>query len=211
MGDPCLDGWDGVECDEGRTQIVTLDLEGCDLQGAVSNELLDRLGGLDSLVNLKLADNRLNAQWPREFVRFVDARCSEAGRCSGLAPYACSAFGEWARLKIDDPSECDACDGSMAPTIALLVSTLILCLGLLVVYVIIILRYPEALRRWLSFAIILVNHTQTLSILGSLDLAWPPSVRTRATPHDAPIPGRTPRIRCTARAVALRAARCRCA
>ena len=34
----------------------------------------------------------------------------------------------------------------------------------------------DATRRWLSTLVIILNHTQTLSIIGSLSLQWPPTV-----------------------------------
>ena len=38
-------------------------------------------------------------------------------------------------------------------------------------------RVPSALKRWVSTIAILINHAQTISILGSLHLGWPMSVR----------------------------------
>lgn len=185
-GDPCADRWEGVECDRADLtgRVLSLRLEGQGLRGVVTEELMEILPALASLQRLYLDENSLsvydaagNAAWPAPFAAFVDARCASRERCSGVPPHSCSAFGSWARLKINDPRRCEPCDGDLTGTIALVVITVIVVLFALLAYVITVLRYPEALRRWVSFAIILANHSQALSIIGALDLAWPPTVR----------------------------------
>ena len=182
-GDPCIDLWQGVECDaQGR--LVGLDLEGKGLSGVVTPALLASIPALRTLRSLKLAGNRLAirgttraAAWPPGFVMFIDEICSVEGQCTGLPPYSCTAFGDWARLKFNNPQECDPCDGDESATYALIIVAMCAVIGMLVLYVVVILRYPEMLRRWVSFILILANHTQTLSIFGALDLAWPPVIR----------------------------------
>ena len=152
------------------------------LTGTVTNEMVTTLAGLDSVEYLRLAENDMSPWDAPQFTRFVKQRCAALGsRCSGL-PYAgsgfsCTAFGFMARVKLDEANECDKCDGDQTGTIFLILLMVALMVIGLTTYVIIILKYPEALRRWVSFAIILVNHTQTLSILGSLNLTWPPIVK----------------------------------
>ena len=152
------------------------------LTGRVTNELVTWLPGIESVQYLRLANNDVVPWDAPQFTRFVKERCAAPGRrCSGL-PYAgsgfsCTAFGFMARLKLDVPNECDKCDGDQTGTILLILLMVVLMVIGLTAYVIIILKFPEALRRWVSFAIILVNHTQTLSILGSLNLTWPPIVK----------------------------------
>ena len=172
------DGWEGVECDASNQTIIALHLQGKGLTGRMNADIVPFLDILASVQKLELAENDLNADgWPADFTRFVDERCSEPGACTGLPPYSCTAFGVMARPKMDDPTKCDDCKGDKTPVYVLIICTVLLVLLGLTCYVIIIIRYPNALRRWVSFAIILVNHTQTLSILGTLDLSWPPTVR----------------------------------
>ena len=148
----------------------------------MTNEVIHNLLWIESVRYLKLAGNDITPWDAPQFTRFVKQRCAISGsRCSGL-PYAgsgfsCTAFGSMARLKLDAPNECDKCDGDQTGTILLILLMTCLLLICLTAYVIIILKFPEALRRWVSFAIILVNHTQTLSIIGSLNLTWPPTVK----------------------------------
>ena len=180
-GDPCYDNWEGVECDASG-DIVGLNLQGRRLSGHVTDEVVDLLPALSSLRKLEIEYNDLKLPFPPRFVKFVNEICAYAQpdgspSCTGVPPYSCSAFGDYARLKLKRPDQCDPCDGDKTPTIILVVVTIGVVITALVLYVIVILRYPDALRRWVSYAIILANHTQTLSILGALDLAWPPVVR----------------------------------
>ena len=69
------------------------------------------------------------------------------GACSGLPPYSCTAFGDWARLKFRNPNECDPCDKDQTGTIVLVVVMILMVILALTLYILIILRYPEALRR----------------------------------------------------------------
>ena len=132
--------------------------------------MIDLLPGIESLKWLKLKDNKINLPWPVEFQTFVDNRCFDrASPCTGLPyvpPFTCSAFTEWARPKMNNPSECDPCDGDKTPTIILVIATAVIICVVLLVYVVIILKFPEALRRWVSFAIILVNHTDARNLGG---------------------------------------------
>ena len=166
----------------GSYHCAQIDLERQGAVGTVNNEMVFYLPGIESVQYLRLANNDISPWTAPQFTRFVQERCASSGsRCSGV-PYAgssfsCTAFGFMARLKLDVANECDKCDGDQTGTILLILLMVCLMLLGLTAYVIIILKFPEALRRWVSFAIILVNHTQTLSILGSLNLTWPPIVK----------------------------------
>ena len=162
---------------------MSLDLAHNGLRGRVrdTSELLPHLAvreGLGSVRSIKLAGNSLYARMPPELTSFLDERCSTSFDevCSGLPPFSCTAFGGRARMSISEASVCYPCDEGLGPTIALVGATIFVLLLVFLLYVVIILRYPDALRRWVSYFIILVNHTQTLSILGAIDFAWPPSV-----------------------------------
>ena len=48
---------------------------------------------------------------------------------------------------------------------------------IIMAYVAVVVRYPEALKHWVSTITITVNHAQTYAILGGLGLEWPESVR----------------------------------
>ena len=52
---------------------------------------------------------------------------------------------------------------------------LVILLGL-AFYVWLIFRFPDALTRWVSTVSIFFTHVQTVALVGSLRLAWPPSV-----------------------------------
>ncbi len=49
--------------------------------------------------------------------------------------------------------------------------------AIIVAYIVIIVRYPGAMRRWVSTLTIILNHAQTVAIISELDLTWPTSVR----------------------------------
>ena len=158
--------------------MVAVDLESNNLHGGITPELVGRMPQLASVEKWQLANNRLDARLPPQIVTYFAQRCSSSRHaCSGLPPFSCSAFGSWARLSIDDAHRCDPCDRDFTATKVLLAFAAVALVGSTIAFIVVMVRYPEVLRRWISVIFILVNHTQTLSVLGTLDVSWPPTVR----------------------------------
>ena len=51
------------------------------------------------------------------------------------------------------------------------------CCGMLMLYVAILRRYPEALTKWVSTFSLVFGHVQMLAVIGNLQLEWPPQVK----------------------------------
>lgn len=184
VGDPCLDKWEGIGCSPTVSDgpvVDSINFTNFRLTGATTPALVNALPSLETIKSLHLGGNALKIdesnELPKEMWRFFATRCVQGEAfCSGLPPMDCSAFGDRARLSIDNANECDGCTGSLTSTIVLAVSMSIIAMLGLLTFLIIIVRYPSAMRRWMSIVLIVLNHTQTLSIVSALDLKWPKSV-----------------------------------
>ena len=100
-----------------------------------------------------------------------------SSRCDGLPPVSCAAFGPDFRILASDPRQCIRCDPDALPVA--IAGVVLLSVGLLAAlsaYVFCVRRHGQSLRKGISSLTIVVTHVQTLSIVGYLSLAWPPSV-----------------------------------
>ena len=107
---------------------------------------------------------------------FTRCRTDQGLACEGLPPLSCRAFGNDFVVALEDPSKCVGCGTSLAVTVAVMVGLLLFFVAFIVGYVVLINRYPGALRKGVSTASLLIGHMQTVSILTSLRLSWPSSV-----------------------------------
>lgn len=95
--------------------------------------------------------------------------------CKGLPPLSCKAFGKTFQPRANDETKCLRCEGTAGAIAGLSVLATLFVLGL-VAYIRLIQKYPAAIKRWIATAAIMVNHVQTVSILGNLRLEFPPAV-----------------------------------
>ena len=107
---------------------------------------------------------------------FTRCRTNQGLACEGLPPLSCRAFGADHVVALDDPSKCVGCDTSLGVVVAVMLGLLLLFVGVLIGYIWLIYKYPDALRKGVNTASLLIGHMQTVSILTSLKLSWPSSV-----------------------------------
>lgn len=107
---------------------------------------------------------------------------SEVGRCTGLPPKSCSAFGDHYRVRTDNPLVCTYCDPRLLTgSIAALVAVGLMGIGLLSCYVAVVKRYRNSMKRWVSTISLFFAHLQMLGVYTNLSLEWPPRVRDTAS------------------------------
>ena len=97
--------------------------------------------------------------------------------CTGLPPDGCSAYGSSAKISSADLNACVVC-GDPSVAIALVIVMISVFLGLLCFYIFLIINYPDQLTQMTSTASIFIGHLQTMSLLGKLQLVWPPTTKT---------------------------------
>ena len=107
---------------------------------------------------------------------FTRCRTDQGLACEGLPPLSCRAFGDNFAVALEDPSKCVGCGTSLVVPIAVMAGLLLLFVACLVGYIRLVHRYPDAIRKGVSTASLLIGHAQTVSILTSLKLSWPSSV-----------------------------------
>ena len=187
----------GTRIDRERCEVVGLSLFDNNLNG---EQLSAGLNVVDSLQAVDLRGNgRLHGPLPswvvdaRLEVRlgvngfsydddssllslFTRCRTDPGLACEGLPPLSCKAFGDNSVVSLEDPNKCVGCSTSVSVTVAVMVGLLLLFVACLVGYIRLISRYPDALRKGVSTASLLIGHMQTVSILTSLRLSWPTSV-----------------------------------
>lgn len=72
-------------------------------------------------------------------------------------------------MSITDPTKCVYCDNLIAGS-ATVASVAALALVALLAFICFVVRKPAALKRWVSTIVIVINHTQTISVISSLQL-----------------------------------------
>ena len=129
----------------------------------------------EQMLSLSLEGNAFEYDEESADFNALVATCRGATVCSGVPPSSCQAFGKRFELKLSDPNECIECEDLLK--IAVLFAGLLACfLIALSVYIRLMVRDPAGVKKWVSSTIILVNHGQTLSLIGLLKLGWPKSV-----------------------------------
>ena len=185
-----------VEQDRARCVVVGIELPSNGLRGALPDGLCDL-----NLQILDVVDNDISGRMPRCFARlsapsfdhndfdYIESdptlrgliercRTSADAYCSGVPPLSCGAFGSRYQVRSDDSQRCVECP-SLAASIALQLVVLLVFAALVIAYVRIVASYQrlgEKLDLWINTAAIFFCHLQTVSIIGTLKLAWPPSV-----------------------------------
>ena len=162
-----------------NAQLTRIDLSSNRLSGSLPAQL----GNLVSLASLDLRGNLLS--YPRSNAARAEydlatRNCRGLGtNCLGIPPDSCSAFAN-AIPSVTDPNDCVVCDDSITGLIIIGVCVIagVIALALFVRFVI---RYPLAMKRWVSSAAILINHAQMASIVASMRLDWPYSLRAIAS------------------------------
>ena len=107
----------------------------------------------------------------------AQARCDALGNlCRGFPPESCLAFD--AVPSLTDVRMCTPCEDMPFGLLVFLVTSLVLGLvSLLAIYITLMLRHPQALKRWGSSVEIILSHTRTMVILSELQVEWPRSVQ----------------------------------
>ena len=95
--------------------------------------------------------------------------------CTGLPPLSCNAFGVDYVADSTDNSRCIRCTDPLLPLIGV-GAVFVLALGALGFYTWLIQRYPQAMQQSVATATLIIDHLQTVSIVGNLKLLWPPAV-----------------------------------
>ena len=84
-----------------------------------------------------------------------------------MPPWSCTAFGN-ARLAVYDPSVCVTCNDSVVGPVALITTFTVATVVACALFVRLVARRPSAIKRRISTITVIINHAQTISILGSL-------------------------------------------
>ena len=153
--------------------LVQLDVRGNRLSGALPE-------CVTSLAVVDLGDNDFWYVEADGTLRRLISRCrgSSSTYCTGVPPLSCDAFGPSYQVRSDDSSLCVACP-PLSQSLLLQFAALLFFALLLVAYLRAVQhfrRLGEKLDLWINTAAIFFCHLQTVSIVGTLKLAWPPSV-----------------------------------
>ena len=92
-----------------------------------------------------------------------------------MPPTSSQAYGCEFEIKLSDPNQCIECE-ELWKTGALFGSLLVCFLIAISLYIRLMLRNPDAVKKWVSTTVIVIGHTQTLSLIGLLKLGWPKRV-----------------------------------
>jgi hypothetical protein len=180
--------WAGVTCTRVQTcscsscpechYVSEISLASSNLRGTLPAALSD----LNLLRRLDLRDNVLTypaTDSARAIYNVATGMCTRSDTtCFGLPPLSCSAFGPGTyQLSMSDPMTCDLCPSDLAIPILVFSGSVCGALATVALYVVVIVRYPSALRRWVSTLTILAVQSQTIGILSDLGLETPASVQ----------------------------------
>ena len=183
----------------GLTVLTTLLVLSNSLSGAIPTQL----GGLTGLTFLSLRTNRFTYPPPSEVhdmcsnltvsCHGLDG-CMTASPCDGAAVDGglcqnalhlctgaadCSAFKQ-AIPSLADPTRCSACDHGAELLVLLPVALLLFaCTGLALLRRV-ARKHPQHVRRWLSTATIVYYHCLNVTLVSSIKIDWPPTMRRLA-------------------------------
>ena len=184
-----------VGVDDARCVVVELWLEDNNLVGTLPEGLaagvpqLQRLsvrdnhglsgtlpGSLVSLGALRELELRGNGFEYDEDDNALSRHCRSAGiACNGVPPNSCEAFGADYAVGVDNPEICIHCGSVVAPLIVIGV-VVGLVIVVIAVYIRVATRNPDATKRWVSTICIFIAHFQTIKIVTTMQLPWPPNV-----------------------------------
>ena len=162
--------------------LSVLDLSFTPLNGTLPLQL----GRLTQLQNLVLNDMSLEYPTTPYGSLQLDvstAACGLTTVCPGLPPQSCSAFANpnLRPVLAYAARSCVDCSGHLWPYVllfALLALLLVLSIFAFVRLALIQGTSPGVFARWGGTFSMLISHVQTIGLIGSLDLAWPPLVKT---------------------------------
>ena len=104
--------------------------------------------------------------------------CYSGGvECTGTPPASCRAFGSTWEVEASSGKDCVQCDLPSPWPLVILVSMLGLFTLFAISYALLMIMRPHLLKYFFSTVGIFVAHLQTLTIVGNLKLAWPPSTK----------------------------------
>lgn len=194
------------EFDNGKCVVVRLTLTGNNLTGTLPESLarLSYLQYLDVSYNslhsafpkelalrarntfpidyekgsFELRTLRIGWQYGVGFDTLFGLSCANAfPGCTGMPPKGCTAYGSKSKISSADINSCIICGEPIYAR--LLVGALILSfLLMMTLYAYLIINFPEKLTQMTSTASIFIGHLQTTSLLGKLQLIWPPTTKT---------------------------------
>jgi hypothetical protein len=186
----------GTSADIARCVVTGLALTGNNLNGSISDASIR----IPNLAVLKLGNNHLTGPVPSgqilslasqisglavdlggnsfdaDFGSDVHQQCQTGRmRCEGYPPESCSAFGSSYVVRTDRPTTCIQCDGENWRPVLAIVGSFVAFLLVISAYAFFTIRFPEFTAQSVGTWSIFATHLQTLNIISSLRLAWPPS------------------------------------
>ena len=166
-----LDGTLGESLGRGLDSLQMLCLQDNALRGGLPNSLATS----NSLRTLSLGGNAFNYDASYASLETLVQRCKDgAFSCSGLPPASCDAFGYGYMVRTRDPDTCEVCNNLTLSVLLLIFGAIGAVCGIsLYVYMI---NKSTNLRKMVSTIGIVLNHMQTIAILGLLKMHWPRSV-----------------------------------
>jgi Leucine-rich repeat (LRR) protein len=183
------------------TDLTLLQVYSNSFSGAIPTQL----GGLTGLTYLRATGNRFTYPPPLEVHALcsnlnLNVSCFGLGGCTpsspcdgavvnkGLCQNAlqlcigvadCSAFKQ-AIPSLADPTQCSACDHGTELLVLLPVALLLFaCAGLSLLRRAAC-KHPQHVRRWLSTATIVYSHCLNVTLISSINIDWPPTMRRLA-------------------------------
>lgn len=193
----------GTRADKSRCLVVGILLNSNNLRGAIP---LRALAGewIATLQVLNLNDNSLTEDFPAqelialspsvtmdlsgnefsmESTQYLQQECRTRGAanglvCTGFPPESCTAFGPQYVVRTDRPTSCIECNHDRTWAIAVLVGTATLFILAVASYAYFNIKYADFTTQGVGTISIFMTHLQTLYLISSLRLRWPPSSET---------------------------------
>lgn len=153
--------------------LQVLLLQGNRLVGSLPTSLAGLATQDDMSMQLYLGGNSFNYEGAQS--RSLVQRCKDATfMCSGVPPMSCSAFGTGWMVRTQAPDECEKCGDMILSVVFILLGAVFAIAGVSAyVYAI---NKSTNLRKVISTIGIVLNHMQTVAIIGLLKMHWPESV-----------------------------------
>ncbi|XP_076939084.1 protein STRUBBELIG-RECEPTOR FAMILY 3-like [Bidens hawaiensis] len=99
-GDPCAEAWQGVACDETKTNIISITVIGANLGG----QLGDTLGSFTSLQSIDLSNNLIGGSIPTSFPVTITTIFLADNNFTGSLPDTLSSLAQLSALSLNDNS-----------------------------------------------------------------------------------------------------------
>ena len=161
--------------------LERVDLSGNGLKGPIPRSLIDLAGaGNSRLTKLEITDNFFEYDPLRDRAAQLSRVCTvKSITCSGVPPESCQALGDAKEFRpsFEAADLCVHCSGNAQLGFYFAVGGGILVVLVSISYVVVLVKFPVAFARWGGTLTLAFSHVQTLSIIGSLSVAWPPSAQ----------------------------------